>query len=190
MKAIIICLVFLGLKSHGQEFSIININSQKKITNSDILDIYISKEYPLKNTCNYSKVTGNLISMVKDSFTIGVNNILVFSNNTPFQTQFECNWQKQDYKMTFSKGDIAMMKIIKSERKRKTKNALAITGGLLFIGGALTAINTVFFVEKGHRKNLLIASGVQSIAGFVIGLSSNYPRYQFKGSQDNWQFGN
>ncbi|MBK8055272.1 MAG: hypothetical protein IPK35_18870 [Saprospiraceae bacterium] len=189
MKTITFFLICLGFQAQGQEFSIFNQTGKKKISHTDILDVYISKELPSKNICNYSLVTGRLISMVNDSITIDVTKIQVFSKEAAFQTQLSYDWQNQNYKKTFAKDDIALLKIIKSERKRKRNEAMSATGGLLLIGGALTALNTFIFVEKGHRKNLLIASGIQVVGGLVIGLSSTTKRYQFKGSQDNWQFG-
>jgi hypothetical protein len=63
-----------------------------------------------------------------------------------------------------------------------------ITGGILFFGGTMTALNTLIAGGEENKKTLYLVGGVQAGTGLILTFSSRPGKYAFKHTVDPWGF--
>ena len=141
------------------------------------------------NCCDYIKFEGHLTRVFPDSLQFNFQKSTIWQDLNSGTSLLENPefWSDTPLK-TIAKSDIGYLTQYKSEKNRKSKEALGAIGGLIAIGGVLTGVNALIFADGDSRNNLLIASAIQLGVGLTVGLSSSKKSMQFKEIEDPWQF--
>lgn len=182
---------FLMVACYGQTMNFSNSSKSKTIKQSDIVEVILDEieEEQEVGCCDYTMMFGNIVSVNKDSILMNVNEYSLHTKSKLSNHVMIFDWEEGPQLLSVSKKAIAYLSIYKSKKKVKTKENLSLIGGLLIVGGTLTAVNTLLVGDKGHKKNLLIAGGVQVGLGLTLAIASgSKKKYYFKGTGDPWKF--
>lgn len=171
-----------GLKLYNNSTSI-------EIDNSDLLELNIGNAEDIdKECCSFQGMIGRISRVSEDSIEIDMESYYLRKDFTKDRRNIGLDLRNQNNLISVSKNDILSIKNLKSEKKIKIRKALSIYGGILMVGGAVTALNALVFKKNGNQKQLLIAGGVQFSAGLILGLSSPAKKYYFKNTDNPWKF--
>ncbi len=171
---------------YSQSFEIYNSNTTLMINNSNYLEVVVNVNKD-ENCCVYSNLAGYLSSTSKDSLSFYLESSQHFHKLDPSRTLLSQNYAFEFPVTTVAKKDIASLIYYKSKKANRSSNTKQIIGGVIMIGGLLTAVNALFIADN-KKTELLIAGGVQFSAGIIFGTASNKPTRHFNKEQDSWQF--
>lgn len=170
----------------AQVFTMSNSSKTKEIKASDILRINIINNNAECST--YYTYYGALKDVSDDSIAIQAKYYRITTNFYNPNAVLEPNIEYNNHLVMINKKDISDVRKFKSLKDIKRKTNLSRLGGVLFISGGITALNALLFANGKSRTNLLIASGVQAVAGISLGIATHPKKHKFKKTDDPWKF--
>ncbi len=183
----ILLLMATSFCLHGQDFSISNQRSTRKIKKTDFIQMRLGELDDKQMACCPSKkLEGKIINLTPDSIQMIMKSLMIIRDFRIKNQIIDMNLFHNDT-TTFALHEIISMERYKSEKKINTKNYLFTTGVILMMSGAATSLNALIF-QPNRSRNLLIAGGAQMAAGLVFSLAIKPDIFHFKGTKYPWKF--
>ncbi len=184
----ITCLLLSnGIFSQVLEIGNSKASKQIKSTDHIILELIPEGKYDDIPNCSFLEMTGRFIDSTKDSLLFNTSYFQHYKCYECEDCSINTSYINSGNKKMIAKSDVLNMTRYKSLKSKKAKNTMVIIGGVIMMGGALTAINALI-IGGDNKDKYIIAGGAQLTAGLIIGLSFNQPSYEFMKKDDPWQF--
>ena len=170
----------------GQELKLKLGDREKTFDETSVYEIHISesKSFLKKPCCNFSKLTGEITFIGKDS--LGIKLSKYESTNTIENVNIAKLYlpASNSLNVKIARDEIMYLRHYKSSKIKSFKRAINIPAGILMFATASTLVNTFFVAGKDNKNNLLKLGGAQLALGITCIIIGKSKRYYFKDLKD------
>lgn len=174
----------------SQGLKIVNSKKSKTIDSTNYVEIRLQDitDNKEQNCCSYTILEGSIQSVKNDSILILVSRLSDNNSTEDWSSINNYNWDQDNRLQAIHQKDVLYLSAYKSKKGKKNRKRLTTLGGILFFGGAITAVNAFAIKNKQDRKNLRRIAAMEIGVGLALAISSRQKRHYFKKSDDPWRF--